>query len=342
MAQPTSARSGTAEDIGRTGLRQPRARRLEVRTGSESVKSHATVFKAKEVGRGGSRLCGEAFLPDETRIDQVRLRARNRNDVLGFYRDLIGLQIVPGAGSDMALSSNGQATSLIAFDEDASAIPHPPGATGLYHLAIRYSTREALARTCLRLLKSRYPLEGASDHGVSEAIYLSDPEGNEVELYADRPRSEWIWRNGQVAMTTEPLDLKGLLATAKEAPAGTPGAPDVDIGHIHLHVSDLAKAERFYHEFLGFAVTQRSYPGALFFSAGGYHHHIATNTWGSPAPAPPDSTGLISYRIVVPVREILYCLKNRAPLLGYEIEPGSPDLLRLRDPNGTWLEVQAR
>ena len=113
------------------------------------------------------------------------------------------------------------------------------------------------------------------------------------------------------------------------------------MGHIHLRVSDLAEAERFYHEFLGFGVTQRSYPGALFFSAGGYHHHIAVNTWGSPAQAKPNSTGLISYRIVVPMREILYCLKNRAPLQGIEVESLGPDLLRLRDPNGNWLEVEA-
>jgi catechol 2,3-dioxygenase len=306
------------------------------------VKSRATIFKAREVGKGVSRLCGDAFLPDETHIDQVRLRARKRNDVLGFYRDLIGLQIVQGVGSDIALSSNGRAPGMIALDEDASAIPHALGANGLYHLAIRYPSKEALARACHHLLKSGYPLEGASDHGVSEAIYLSDPEGNGVELYTDRPRSQWVWRNGQVAMRTEPLDLKGLVAAAKEAPAGAPGSPDVDMGHIHLHVSDLAEAERFYHEFLGFAVTQRSYPGALFFSAGGYHHHIATNTWGSPAPAPVNSTGLVSYRIVVPMPEILYCLKNRAPLFGYETEAVGPDLMRLRDPNGNWLEVQAR
>jgi catechol 2,3-dioxygenase len=283
-------------------------------------------------------------LPDQTRISQVRLRTGNRNHVLRFYRDLLGLRVIPAkdAGLDLALSTTGQGPALIVFNEEASAIPHSPCSTGLFHLAIRYPTRQALARSCLRIIKDDHPLEGASDHKVSEAIYLSDLDGNGVELYTDRPRSEWVWHNGQVAMSTEPLDLDDLLAAAKKPSAGVAAAPEVELGHIHLRGSDLAEAERFYHEFLGFGVTQRSYPGALFFSAGGYHHHIAVNTWGSPAPAAPNSIGLISYRIVVPVREILYCLKNRAPLQGIEVESVGPDLLRLRDPNANWLEVEAR
>ena len=169
-----------------------------------------------------------------------------------------------------------------------------------------------------RLAKADYPIEGASDHIVSEAIYLSDPDHNGVELYADRPRSQWTWREGQIAMATEALDLDNLLATiqGQSEPAGPP--PETDIGHIHLHVADLAEAEKFYQEFLGLAVTQRSYPGALFLSAGGYHHHVAVNTWAGSAAPPPNSIGLVSYRLEVPVAEILYCLEHRAPVLGYE------------------------
>ena len=146
-------------------------------------------------------------------------------------------------------------------------------------------------------------------------------------------------------MATRALDLDDLLAAASDPSASSKSTSRLDLGHIHLRVAELARAERFYHEFLGLAVTQRSYPGALFLSAGGYHHHIAVNTWGSPAPARPNSVGLMSYRLVVPVPEILYCLKNRASLMGYESEaisrPGEPELLRLKDPNGNWLEVQA-
>jgi catechol 2,3-dioxygenase len=190
-----------------------------------------------------------------------------------------------------------------------------------------------------------YPIAGASDHGVSEAIYLSDPDGNGVELYADRPRAQWGWQNGQISMVTTPLDLENLLTSIDTKAATTDPSTQPDLGHIHLHVDDLLRAERFYNEFLGLAVTQRSYPGALFFAAGGYHHHIGANVWAGKTAAPANGVGLISYRLEVPVAEVLYCLRHRAPLLGYETrmelsEEGDP-ILQVRDPNGNWLEVQA-
>jgi catechol 2,3-dioxygenase len=177
---------------------------------------------------------------------------------------------------------------------------------------------------------------------VSEAIYLSDTDGNGVELYADRPRSQWRREQGEVAMVTTPLDLDNLMASSRPATADPPGPPD--LGHIHLNVDDLAVAERFYSEFLGMAVTQRSYPGALFFAAGGYHHHIGANIWAGKTAPPANSVGLISYRLEVPIAEVLYCLNHRAPLLGYEARMerrAENSILRLRDPNGNWLEVQA-
>jgi catechol 2,3-dioxygenase len=186
---------------------------------------------------------------------------------------------------------------------------------------------------------------GASDHGVSEAIYLGDPEGNGVELYADRPRSQWRWQNGQVAMVTTPLDLENLLGSISANSTKVDPPAQAELGHIHLHVADLAAAERFYSEFLGLAVTQRSYPGALFFAADGYHHHIAANIWAGKAASPANSVGLVSYRLQVPVGEILYCLRHRAPLLGYETRMGLHEednpILQIRDPNGNWLEIQA-
>ena len=233
---------------------------------------------------------------------------------------------------------------MIVLHEERHATPRPPGATGLYHLAIRYPARRDLAHALQRLARSDYPIQGASDHQVSEAIYLSDPDDNGVELYADRPRAQWIWRDDQVAMTTGPLDMENLLALTEGQPAPPHVPPQTDLGHIHLHVASLAAAERFYHEFLGLAVTQRSYPGALFLSAAGYHHHLAVNTWAGNRPPPADSIGLISYRLEAPEAEILYCLGHRAPLAGYEAtteigETGS-ELLQIRDPNGHWLEVQ--
>jgi catechol 2,3-dioxygenase len=192
------------------------------------------------------------------------------------------------------------------------------------------------------LVGAGYPIHGASDHGVSEAIYLADPDNHGVELYADRPRSLWRWSNGQIAMSTAPLDMHSLMSTATREPLQWNLPPATDIGHIHLHVSDLGVAERFFHEFVGLAVTQRSYSGALFLSAGGYHHHIAVNTWAEKSPAPVNSAGLISYRLEVPVTEILFCLEQRAKVFGYETRREDHNLLQVRDPNGNWLEVTAR
>jgi len=286
-----------------------------------------------------------AFLPDETRISQVHLRTGNLERALGFYTGVLGLRVVERPGPEVTLSATGGHPVMIALTEEPGATSRPRQTIGLYHFAIRYPTRRHLAQALGRLLRHGYPIQGASDHLVSEAIYLSDPDDNGIELYVDRPRSRWVWHNGQIEMATEPLDLDKLLATSQgQSPPSPHVPPKTDLGHIHLHVADLAAAERFYHEFLGLAVTQRSYPGALFFSAGGYHHHVAVNTWAGELSAPPNSTGLISCRLEVPVAEILYCLQHRAPLAGYQArtlagEHGS-EMLQIRDPNGTWLELE--
>ncbi len=234
---------------------------------------------------------------------------------------------------------------LLVLSEDRNALPRVPQSIGLYHFALRYATRNDLAHAYRRVVKAGYPVAGASDHGVSEAIYLSDPDGNGVELYADRPRSQWRWQNGQVAMVTTPLDLENLLATIAAKPSTTNQLPHADLGHIHLHVKDLAAAERFYSEFLGLAVMQRSCPGALFFAAGGYHHHIGVNVWAGKTAPPANSVGMVSYRLEVPIAEILYCLSHRAPVLGYETQTKLQEegnlILQIRDLNGNWLEVQA-
>jgi catechol 2,3-dioxygenase len=286
------------------------------------------------------------LLPDETRVSQVRLRVRDLGRALGFYEGVLGLRTIRRGQHEAALSATGSATALLVLEEQPAAPPRPARSTGLYHVAYRYPTDADLANALLRLGRHHWPVDGASDHRVSKAIYLSDPEDNGVELYTDRPRAEWAWRQGQVTMTTEYLDIQGLLrsATGELANDASP-PPNLDIGHIHLQVSDLPAAERFYADYLGLAVTQRSYPGALFYAAGGYHHHIATNTWGATTPAPEGAVGLVSYRLEVPVAEILYCLRQRAPLVGFDAvaETSSPegDILRIRDPNRNWLELVA-
>jgi catechol 2,3-dioxygenase len=281
-------------------------------------------------------------LPDETLLSRVDLRVRDLGRMVDFYTHIVGLKVVESTGAKAAISATGKRPALLVLNEDIHAAPRLQRTTGLYHLAFRFSTRRDLAHALQRLVMHDYGIEGASDHLISEAIYLSDPEGNGVELYTDRPRAEWPRRNGQIEVENRPLDLAAMLASVGTAPPPPDAPPGTDIGHIHLHVSDLAAAKRFYHEFLGFDLTMRL-PGASFFAAGGYHHHIGVNTWAGTTPATSNGVGLISYRFEVPVAEVLYCLQHRAPLAGYEArtlksESGA-ELLQIRDPNGNWLEM---
>ena len=222
-------------------------------------------------------------LSDETHPGQVRLRTARLDRALDFYQRVIGLSVMAAEGPVTALSAAGQARPLLVLEESPQAAPHPRRATGLYHFAIRYPGRPELGRAGQRLVRHSHPIQGAADHLVSEAIYVADPDGNGVELYTDRPRSQWTWRDGQVTMATETLDLDDLIASAPRGPEAKEAPPQADLGHIHLQVADLADAERFYHGILGLAVTQGSYPGALFMSAGGYHHHLAVNVWAGTA-----------------------------------------------------------
>ena len=287
------------------------------------------------------------FLPDQTRISQVHLRTDRLERALEFYSGVLGLKASTGPDAQAIFSAMPDEPGLLVVSEDRSCSPRLPSSVGLYHFALRYPTRNDLAQAYRRIVQAGYPVAGASDHGVSEAIYLSDPDGNGVEMYADRPRSHWRWQNGQIAMMTTPLDLDNFLATIPAKTARTDSPPQIDLGHIHLHVADLTAAERFYSEFLGLGVTQRSYSyaGALFFAAGGYHHHIGVNVWAGQGVPQVNSVGLVSYRLEVPVAEILYCLSHRAPLLGYEtqmeLQERGNRIFQVRDPNGNWLEVQA-
>ena len=175
-----------------------------------------------------------AFLPDQTRISQVHLRTARLEPALAFYSGVLGLKVLQGPDPRAIVSTAAESPGLIVLSEDRNAAPRPPRSTGLYHFAIRYPRREDLAHAYRRIVRNGYPIAGASDHGVSEAIYLSDADNNGVELYADRPRAQWPWRNGQIAMVTRPLDLDNLLATIQPQfePAVRPSS--ADIGHLGL------------------------------------------------------------------------------------------------------------
>jgi catechol 2,3-dioxygenase len=227
-------------------------------------------------------------------IGRVRLRVADADRARSYYETTIGLREVDGGlGAD---------TPLVELIDDPEAPPAPPGSTGLFHLAILVPDRPALARAVQRVVQSGQRFTGASDHFVSEALYLRDPEGNGIEIYRDRPRSEWEYEpSGELRMGTVALDVESVMSELPEGddtgmPSGT------RVGHVHLHVADLGTAESFYAGSLGLDVTVRSYPGALFLSHGGYHHHVGLNTWqgeGAPAP-PPGSRGLEDFELLLP------------------------------------------
>lgn len=242
------------------------------------------------------------MLPPETHIGSVQLRIKNIEQVLSFYHNLLGFQYQYTDTGTTVLFSSTSKNPLFNFFEDTNALRKPPKATGLYHIAIRLPDRKSLGSLLARIIESGYPLVGAADHLVSEAIYLNDPEGNGLELYCDRKRSEWPMVAGQIAMGTNPLDVESLINEARTVENTQTNIPaSSDIGHIHLSISNLNRSETFYQEYLGLDVTQRSYPGALFLSAGGYHHHIGLNIWSSrdASPPPPGTMGLISFDLIV-------------------------------------------
>jgi catechol 2,3-dioxygenase len=236
----------------------------------------------------------------ETSIGAVELTVADLPRAVDFYSDAIGLATIEMRNAHATLGAGG--APLLRLTGDPDAPPRPRGSTGLFHVAFLVPARADLARSLTRLGERRWPLSGASDHLVSEALYLSDPEGNGIEIYRDRPRQDWPRAEGQIRMATLPLDLDSIRAELDVgAPDLGPVAADTRIGHVHLNVSDLGEAEAFYSGLLGFEVTVRSYPGALFLSAGGYHHHIGLNTWRSEGgPPPPEgSRGLRSFAVTV-------------------------------------------
>jgi catechol 2,3-dioxygenase len=203
-----------------------------------------------------------------------------------FYTDVLGFAVLQQQPGTAVLGV--ERTPLLVLVEQPGVRPRSPRTTGLFHFAILVPSRVELGRSLRRLVTAGYPLEGASDHLVSEALYLSDPDNNGIEIYRDRPRDEWRWTNGQVAMASEPVDLAGLVGEAeRDGRPWTGLAAGTRIGHMHLQVADIQQAETFYHGVFGFDVAAR-WPGALFVSAGGYHHHLGLNTWYTKgAPQPP-------------------------------------------------------
>jgi catechol 2,3-dioxygenase len=211
-------------------------------------------------------------------IGAIGLVARDLDRLTNFYRDLLGLTVQDR--SDRAANLGTGGVTLIEIEHRPDALPDDPATAGLYHTAFLMPTRADHARWILHLARNRVPITGASDHGVSEAFYLDDPEGNGIEVYNDRPAERWQREDGLIVMPTKQLDIEAILREADPA-ASYPAAPDgLRIGHVHLRVGDVGKAEEFYRGAVGLDLTRRR-GGATFMSSGGYHHHVGANVWHS-------------------------------------------------------------
>ncbi len=267
-----------------------------------------------------------------TTVGAATLKVADLERSLAFYTRLIGLQILRQGPQQASLGAGGR--PILHLIETPGARPQPANTTGLYHAAILFPSRRALALKIAQLSAARIPL-GQADHLVSEAFYLSDPDENGLELYRDRPRSEWVWRDGRVEMAVDPVDLNGLLAEIdpSDPVLAEPAAPaDTRLGHIHLRAADIPLAEQFYHDLLGFDVTAKM-PGAIFLAAGGYHHHLGLNTWQSRGGRPPQepSAGLAEFSLQLPTQAELERLAERAAAAGVPVERTETSA-RLRDP----------
>ncbi len=242
----------------------------------------------------------ETKMDPAMRCGVVRLAVSDLERSLDYYRQRIGLRL-HGTENGTASLGAGDAV-LLELAEQRGARPVQRGRTGLYHFALLTPSREALSRVLNHLLATQTPIDGASDHRVSEALYLSDPDGHGIEIYRDRPRREWPFAKGSLAMTTDPLDARGLMAADRSKAPWEGIDPGTVMGHVHLHVADLAAAEHFYVDLLGMDLMQHFGNQAGFVSAGGYHHHLGLNTWaGAGAPPPPeDAARLLSFELIVP------------------------------------------
>lgn len=290
-------------------------------------------------------------LPDATHIGAVRLQVSDLARSLDYYERIIGLRVLGRSAGTATLGPHDSMPALVHLHEKRGVHPAPRrGVFGLYHFAILLPDRPSLGRFAAHVVAAPQRL-GMSDHIVSESIYLYDPDNLGIEVYADRPRATWQHRDRELIMATDPLDLDGLIEeggrgrragerekgqdATKEwrAPEGT------TMGHVHLHVGDLAEASAFYHDALGFDTTVWSYPSALFFAAGGYHHHLGTNTWSPGPSATDDQARLLDWELVVPDAAAVSAAGQSLKSGGYDAAQSAHEVI-VNDPWGTKLVVR--
>ncbi|SFC79149.1 catechol 2,3-dioxygenase [Bacillus sp. OV322] len=273
-----------------------------------------------------------------TRGGHVHLAVKDLQNLKHFYKEVIGLDILSENEKAVYFTADGR-VPLVILEEKREAGPADSRAAGLYHFALLLPARSDLASVMRHLSEFGYPLRGASDHQFSEALYLDDPEGNQIEIYCDRPKEVWDWQDGELPFVSDPLDAEGILNEGQNQKwSGLPN--QTVLGHIHLFVNDLNSAKDFYCDGLGFDITIPFRNNALFVSSGGYHHHIGLNTWkGHEAPAPdPGSLGMQWYSIIFAKSEEREAAISRLQLAGNEVwnEHGMPFT---KDPSGNVIKL---
>ena len=276
-------------------------------------------------------------LPDATTLGAVRLQVADLNRSRSYYERVLGFEVQSQSDGVVALGPGGHASPLVWLHERSGVRPvSRSGLFGLYHFAILLPERAALGRFVSHLGQLG-AYAGSADHAVSEALYLTDPDGLGIEVYTDRPRSAWKRQGQELHMTTDPLDIRSLLSAAGGQPwTGMPHG--TVMGHVHLHVGNLERGAAFYHAGLGFDKVVWSYPGALFLSAGGYHHHLGTNTW-SPGPAATDDDArLLSWTVVVPSAGDAAAAGESLRSAGYAVHRRD-GAATVSDPWGTTLRI---
>jgi len=264
-------------------------------------------------------------LPALAHVGGVQLQVSDVRRSIEYYELLLGLTAETRPDGTVALTAGNQETPLVTLQTKPGVTRARRDAFGLYHFAILLPDRAALGRFAAHLARVRVEV-GMADHLVSEALYLWDPDGLGIEVYADRPRETWQHRGRELVMTTDPLDVDSLIDAGggkdwTGMPAGT------TMGHVHLHVGSLDGAEAFYHRGLGLDKTVWSYPGALFMSAGGYHHHLGTNVWAQgPAPSP-EHAQLLEWELIVPSSHDLAAAADSLQAAGHAAERGHDSVL---------------
>lgn len=268
-------------------------------------------------------------------IQNVTLKVSNLSRSIDFYTEIIGFRVLQQEEGRVTLTADGQ-HALITLVEVPNA-QFVRGATGLYHFALLLPSRKDLGNLIQHFIQKNVQI-GAGDHDVSEALYLSDPDGNGIEMYIDRPADTWKWdSNGQVYMTTDPVQFQSVLREADGTWSGLP--IDTVMGHIHLSVRNLQESEDFYTSLLDYVVVSRYGAQALFISTGGYHHHIGLNTWHSEGAEalPKDAVGIQSYTVQLPDQDYAVNLKKRFVEQNMEIKE-QENIFSIIEPNG--IEVK--